>query len=213
MSTPQQPPADWYPDPYTPGVIRYWDGAAWTAHTAPGAAPAAPAAYYPGALRLSPGVSTQTVWFWLVILLPLAVSIVSFALPWADAARAEALATLSDPTASPIPLTGYNAYTTLANLASLVVYALGIVFAYLDFATLRNRGIDRPFHWAWQFLNPVYPIGRLVVTIRRTGRGWGLLAAFIVATLISWALTAIVLFQIFAIFIDATRQLSPGSFS
>lgn len=37
-------PAGWYPDP-TPATaapsLRYWDGQAWTAHVAPGAAPAA----------------------------------------------------------------------------------------------------------------------------------------------------------------------------
>jgi hypothetical protein len=29
-------PAGWYPDPSAPGTQRYWDGAAWTDHTAPG---------------------------------------------------------------------------------------------------------------------------------------------------------------------------------
>lgn len=27
------PPANWYPDPYYPSFLRYWDGAAWTEHT------------------------------------------------------------------------------------------------------------------------------------------------------------------------------------
>jgi uncharacterized protein (AIM24 family) len=27
--------ANWYPDPHAPGTLRYWDGQAWTEHTAP----------------------------------------------------------------------------------------------------------------------------------------------------------------------------------
>ncbi len=33
--------ANWYPDPSAPGVLRYWDGQAWTEHTAPDPAAAA----------------------------------------------------------------------------------------------------------------------------------------------------------------------------
>jgi hypothetical protein len=29
------PPAGWYPDPATPGTIRYFDGRAWTPHVGP----------------------------------------------------------------------------------------------------------------------------------------------------------------------------------
>lgn len=32
---PSAPPAGWYPDANTTGIQRYWDGAAWTEHTAP----------------------------------------------------------------------------------------------------------------------------------------------------------------------------------
>lgn len=34
--------ADWYPDPTTPGQLRYWDGAAWTDHVAPDTSAAPP---------------------------------------------------------------------------------------------------------------------------------------------------------------------------
>jgi secreted trypsin-like serine protease len=27
------PPANWYPDRHVPGLLRWWDGRAWTAHT------------------------------------------------------------------------------------------------------------------------------------------------------------------------------------
>jgi type II secretory pathway pseudopilin PulG len=33
-------PGGWYPDPADGGRVRYWDGAAWTEHTAPSAQPA-----------------------------------------------------------------------------------------------------------------------------------------------------------------------------
>jgi hypothetical protein len=48
-STPSAPPAGWYADPYASGALRYFDGAAWTPHTAPGPAAATAAAPRVGA--------------------------------------------------------------------------------------------------------------------------------------------------------------------
>lgn len=31
-SPPPVTPASWYPDPVSPGVVRYWDGLRWTEH-------------------------------------------------------------------------------------------------------------------------------------------------------------------------------------
>ncbi len=44
----QWAPPGWYPDPHSPVHVRYWDGTAWTPHTAP-AVPSSPAVYaWPG---------------------------------------------------------------------------------------------------------------------------------------------------------------------
>lgn len=45
--------ANWYPDPHAPGTLRYWDGQAWTEHTAPdpAAGAAGPAAQQPVAAQ------------------------------------------------------------------------------------------------------------------------------------------------------------------
>ncbi len=42
MTTPPSslPPANWYPDPQTPGQLRYWDGQRWTQHVHPAQPPA-----------------------------------------------------------------------------------------------------------------------------------------------------------------------------
>jgi hypothetical protein len=41
MTDPSRTPAGWYDDGSGTGTLRYWDGSAWTEHTAPAASPAA----------------------------------------------------------------------------------------------------------------------------------------------------------------------------
>jgi uncharacterized protein (AIM24 family) len=54
--------ANWYPDPNQPGTLRYWDGQAWTEHTAPdpgaATAPASAAAAPAGAMPAGLASST-----------------------------------------------------------------------------------------------------------------------------------------------------------
>jgi hypothetical protein len=55
--TPQSAPSpDWYPDPSGSGQLRFWDGAAWTAHVKPvsPAAPILPAPALAGQLDAQP---------------------------------------------------------------------------------------------------------------------------------------------------------------
>src|SRR5690606_20895629 len=124
--------------------------------------PYSTAAY--GELKAPEGTDGNTVWVWLVILVPM---LPVFTLLLDDWSRTF---DLND------PLTGVRFMLTpgylIATLAGWVVYGLSVWFSYLDYRELGVRQVPRQFHWAWAFLSSaVYAIGRSVVVTRRTGRG------------------------------------------
>ncbi|UJP11392.1 DUF2510 domain-containing protein [Microbacterium sp. KUDC0406] len=195
-------PPGWYPDG-TPGMLRWWDGTAWTASTVPAAAPGPQP--YP---RVAPGTRTHTFWIWAVVAAPLialAVTVVQLVLMQQMLQQyLVAFSRLqSDPYASgPENVSGLIAWTNgmmsgtmLLSFLSLVLYGAGVVFAYLDHRELGRLGYPRRFHWAWNFLSPVYAIGRSVVVRRQAGSGqspmWVAIAIIVVSFLtpIIWMLT------------------------
>jgi hypothetical protein len=210
MSTPEQPVAGWYPDPQTPGILRFWDGATWTAHTSapnPAPNPVAQPAVAPMVApepRKSPGVDTNTVWIWLIVLLPLASSLLALLVPWRSMFAMQgwmAFNSYAQPDNMPDmrmfmqPFDSFfSPWWWAITLFGFAIYGFSAWFAYLDQRELQQRGIDRPFPWPWIFLSIVYPIGRIVVAIRRTGTGWaplwGLIAAQVVGIIVGVVISA-----------------------
>lgn len=181
MSTPEHPAAGWYPDPQTPGILRFWDGASWTAHTS-APTPTPTRATTKPEPRKSPGVDTNTAWIWLIVLLPLVSSLLALLIPWRSMFAMQGW--MMQSFAESGPRTDLHTFMQPFDiffspwwwaimLVGWAIYGFSVWFAYLDQRELRNRGIDRPFPWPWMFLSIVYPIGRIVVAIRRTGAGWG----------------------------------------
>lgn len=173
MSDTTATPAGWYPDPHGGPTARWWDGAQWTDHHAP-------LQQRPEDLKAPEGTKTNTPWIWLIVFLPLLSYVSLFALDWNAYVQSSISGSFSG-----IISPGY----VVIMLSSWVLYALLVVFAALDYRALKSRGVPQPFHWAWGFLNPVYPIGRAVVVRRRTGSGiwpmWGAIAVLAAGLIIS----------------------------
>lgn len=191
-------PAGWYPDAATPGVLRWWDGAAWTAHTAAA-----------GGSRERPLLPADrpiySPFIWVIALLPLA----SF---FALAAWTPDVSSIGAGVYGAGQLNVLSMYTpgyfVILGLG-WVVYGLAVFFSFRDWLWLKRQGVVRPFHWAWAFLGGiVYVIGRSVIVRRvATPRGlapiWvslGVIVAGVVIT-ISWGV---------ALTVNIVDQLRPG---
>ena len=202
----------WYPDPFGEAPLRWWDGTKWEAAVSANP-PAAPPVRYASERRpLPPETPVFTPWVWLVVLLPLASTLVS-------------LVTIGALTQSLAEFAARGAANPGANLALLtspgyllgsifgwVVFALSVVFSWLDYRALERRGVDQPFHWAWSFLAwPVYTIGRAVI-VRRVagGRGMGVLWATIAVLVITIATGVAASLILTSVLLQTIHQL-PGA--
>ena len=158
----QTQPAGWYPDPSGGPGTRWWDGQSWTQHVSD---PALQVYASNEPRRVDPSTPLYTPWIWLIVLLPL-VSLVGL-LFWDMDAYMRSSMSSTDPFAQYTD-PGY----VLLQASSWLLYALSVLFAFLDRRVLLQRGFDRPFHWAWTFLgSTVYIIGRSVIVRRRSGKG------------------------------------------
>jgi hypothetical protein len=185
-------PPGWYPDANAPGGQRWWDGTQWTEHVQ-GAA-----AYQPfQPLKAPEGTKTNTVWIWLIVFLPL-LSMASIFLIDIEGYMRDVL---QNPTS---PGSMFSIYTSpgflITTFGSWVLYGVMVVFAVLDWRTLKARGVPQPFHWAFAFLSIVYPIGRAVVVKRRTGSGlgplWGVIIVYAVSLIVSLVWSFVITAQI-----------------
>ena len=183
-------PAGWYADPWTPSAIRYWDGRGWTPHQR---FPSATTAITE--LRAPAGTGWNTVWIWLVVLLPVAPALLLLFVPWGSMFDvdlryiddAQALTrTMLGPLLSPV------LWVVLP--LSWISFAATAYSAYRDQRQLETMGVPRPFPWPWVFLNPVYPIGRSVVVRRRTGRGlaplWAAIGVLVLTQVVALVMIA-----------------------
>ncbi|MEZ3155442.1 DUF2510 domain-containing protein [Microbacterium sp. BWR-S6Y] len=161
--------------------------------------PGAPA--YPGA-NASAGpaprtdIATNTVWVWLLAVLPLVGVLALFLFDWSTFIQESIYAQVYGG-GSTATETIVSAVTTLV---SVVSYAVTVLFAFLDWRQLRARGVERPFHWAWSFFvviissGLVYVIGRAIILRKRTRGGlapmWVAIAVNVVSliAIIGWGI-------------------------
>ncbi len=169
-------PPGWYPDPSGQHGTRWWDGGQWTQHVD---GPVQPT----GRPRLADHVPTDTVFVWILALLPLV------ALPISLLYHPEFRYQTIQPggVRSVDPLSIYTPGYFLLQAFSILLYAAEVVLAFFDHRALQRRGVVRPFSWGWAFLlAPIlYLIGRYVV-VRKVAPGrpmWPLWVGIAVAVI------------------------------
>ena len=204
--SPAPVPAGWYPDPAGGPGRRWWNGTGWTEklELPYGSAPAGASV---GAARTAPpGTAPDTVWIWLVALLPLASLLTIFTID-IDAIIAQAVANSSGefmalPASSPGEI--------LSNVVSFAVWGLSALFAFLDWRELKQRQVDVPFHFAWAILGSlVYVIGRSVIIRRRVGSGLAPMWAGIAVAVAGLVIGVVFVVQIATALLAALPGFAP----
>lgn len=170
--------------------------------------PGSPADAAPSSGRAD--IPTNTVWIWLVVVLPLVALIPLFLFDWATYLQESMYASIY-PQQAPYAASASLAVSAGGSAFSFVIAGLTVLFSYLDWRQLRARGIQKPFHWAWSFFvlvvssGAVYIIGRGVILRRQTGKGlgpvWGWIAVTLV-TIIAVVIWAVTLFSSLAPLIE-----------
>lgn len=200
-STTPSVPAGWYPDPAGSANLRWWNGAAWTDQfQQPYSADATAVA-----LKAPEGTKVYTPWIWLVVFLPYVTLPFLFTIDFSSMFDPEILLDETASAQAQLALFTSPAYLLLT-LFGWLTTAATVFFSWLDFKTLRDAGVPKPFHWAFGFFSlggyPVYAIGRAVVTKRRTGRG----SAVLWATIIAMVVTIIVVIVWSAVLVNQVMQ-------
>lgn len=139
----------WYPDPVSPGSMRWWDGTQWTGHrSAPYSTTTA------AQLKAPEGTGWNTVWIWFIVFVPMIPVLALLLDDWSK------IIDVNDPTGLSTMAFLFSPGYLIALLGGWLVYGLSVWFAYLDFTELNTRQVPQPFHWAWTFLSSaVYVIG------------------------------------------------------
>ncbi|HEY4270058.1 MAG TPA: DUF2510 domain-containing protein [Galbitalea sp.] len=218
-------PAGWYPVAEGSAQLRYWDGTQWTEHIHDPSAAAAQAAQVaaaqaqaaqqeayagqqqwqertaygvPAQPKAPEGTQPNTVMGWLNAATPVLLLVDVIPL-YAWISNLLGGIDVNDPNSTNALIAReFTPTYAVVLLLAFVAQALFVVFAALDWRTLRRNGVPAPFHWAWSFFTLVsfgglvYVIGRAVVVKRRTDRsGYGpmilyivLMAAYLIAAIV-----------------------------
>jgi hypothetical protein len=186
-------PAGWYADPSGGPNQRWWDGTKWTDNVSDPYAAAT-------VLTAPEGAVTNTVWIWLIIVLPILPLLGLLTIDWSSLFD---FASMDPSDSSQILQAEFAFFLSPGYLGAIiggwVVYALNAFFAFRDWRFLQKAGVPKPFHFAWVFLSSIiYTIGRAVVVKRRTGHGSAVLWASIGSIVLIFIITIIMSVQMFA---------------